>query len=155
VVAKVRGHFTKYDVAIDLDEKDLTKSRVEVRIDAASIDTGVAQRDNHLRSADFFDVEKFPELRFTSRRVESLGDDRLRVIGDLSLHGVTREVALEVEHAGRTTDPWGNTRAGFSARTTLDRKDYGLHWNAALEAGGVVVGDKVTIEIEVEAVSKA
>jgi polyisoprenoid-binding protein YceI len=155
VVAKVRGHFKKFDVTIDLDEQDVTRSTVDVRIDAASIDTGVEQRDNHLRSADFFDVAQHPELRFTSKRIEDLGGGQLRVVGDLTLHGVTKEVALEVENAGRAKDPWGGFRAGFSARTALDRKDFGLGWNAVLEAGGLVVGDKVSIEIEVEAVHKA
>jgi polyisoprenoid-binding protein YceI len=155
VVAKVRGHFNKFDVTIDLDEQDITRSTVEVKIDAASIDTGVEQRDNHLRSPDFFDVAQFPELRFTSKRVEDLGGGQLRVVGDLTIHGVTKEAVLDVENAGRAKDPWGGSRAGFSARTALDRKDFGLGWNALLEAGGVVVGDKVSIEIEVEAVHKA
>jgi polyisoprenoid-binding protein YceI len=154
VVAKVRGHFNKFDVVIDLDEKDVSRSTVDVKIDTASIDTGVEQRDNHLRSPDFFDVAKYPELRFTSKRVEDLGGGQLRVVGDLTMHGITKEVALEVENAGRAKDPWGGSRAGFSARATLDRKDFGLGWNAVLEAGGVLVGDKVSIEIEVEALHK-
>jgi polyisoprenoid-binding protein YceI len=155
VIAKVRGRFTKFSTRLELDEKDLTKSTVEVRIDAASIETGVGDRDNHLRSPDFFDVEKFPELTFTSKRVERVGDDRYRVVGDLTIHGVTREVPLEVEVGGTTKDPWGNERAGFNARTHIDRRDYGLVWNKAIEAGGVMVGDKVDIEIDLEAVRAA
>ncbi len=153
VVSKVRGKFAKWSGTIRMDEHDLARAEVDVSIETASVDTGVEQRDNHLRSPDFFDVEKFPQLRFTSKKVEALGGDELRVTGDLTMHGVTREVTLEVEHAGRAKDPWGGARAGFSARTTLDRKDFGLGWNQLLEAGGVLVGERVDIEIEVEAVS--
>jgi polyisoprenoid-binding protein YceI len=126
---------------------------VEVRIQADSIDTQVADRDAHLRSPDFLDVARYPELTFRSARVEQAGD-RLRVVGSLTLHGVTREVALDVEFAGRGKDPWGNERAGFSARTSIDRRDFGLTWNAALETGGVLVGEKVEIAIELEAVKR-
>src|SRR4029079_7487713 len=114
VFSKVRGRFLKYTGAIQLDY-DPAKSWVEVTIDAASIDTGTAQRDDHLRSADFFEVERFPELRYRSRRIEKLGDDRYRVIGDLSIRDVTREVPLDVEYGGQGTDPWGNQRIGFAA----------------------------------------
>jgi polyisoprenoid-binding protein YceI len=155
VISKVRGRFAKFSGRLELDENDLTRSTVDVHIDAASIDTGVADRDNHLRSPDFFDVEKFPELTFASKRVERDGDDRYRVVGDLTIHGVTREVPLEVEAGGKTKDPWGNDRVGFTARTHIDRRDYGLLWNKAIEAGGFVVGDRVDIEIELEAVRVA
>lgn len=151
VISKVHGRFARWEGTIQLDEQDPTRSTVEVRIDAASIDTQVADRDAHLRSADFLDVAKHPELRFTSRRIEKAGDG-YRVVGDLELHGVKREVALDAEFAGVGKDPWGNTRAGFSAKASLDRKDFGLTWNAALEAGGVLVGEKVEIAIELEAV---
>jgi len=114
----------------------------------------VADRDAHLKSADFLDVATFPEIRFTSRRVEKAGAG-YRVVGDLSIHGVTREVALETEFAGTGKDPWGNRRAGFSAKATVDRKEFGLTWNAALETGGVLVGEKVEIAIEVEAIAPA
>jgi polyisoprenoid-binding protein YceI len=155
VISKVRGRFAKFSGRLQLDERDLTRSSVEVEIDASSIETGVAERDAHLRSADFFDVEKFPQLTFKSRRVEQLAGDRYRVVGDLTIHGVTREVPLEVEAGGTEKDPWGNERTGFSARAQIDRRDYGLVWNKAIETGGVVVGDRVDIEIDLEAVRAA
>ncbi len=154
IISKVHGRFAKWAGAIELDEQDLTRSTVDVRIDAASIDTQVADRDTHLKSADFLDVTKYPELTFRSKRIEKAGGG-YRVIGDLGLHGVTREVALEAEFAGSGKDPWGNTRAGFSAKASLDRRDYGLVWNAALETGGVLVGEKVEITLELEAVKRA
>jgi polyisoprenoid-binding protein YceI len=155
VVSKVRGRFAKYTGTLDLDEGDVTGSVVDVTIDASSIDTGTPDRDAHLRSADFFDVEKFPVLRYRSKRVERLSADRYRVVGDLTIRDVTREVALDVEHGGRAKDPWGNERAGFVARASIDRKDFGLQWNQVLEAGGVLVGDRVDIELDVEAVKAA
>jgi polyisoprenoid-binding protein YceI len=155
VFSKVRGRFLKYTGAIRIDDGDPAKSWVEVAIDAASIDTGTAQRDNHLRSADFFDVEKFPELRFRSTRVEEVGGDRLRVIGELTIRDTTREIALDAEPAGRGMDPWGNERIGFVAKASIDRKDFGLAWNQLLEAGGVLVGDRVDIELDVQAVNTA
>jgi len=154
VFSKVRGRFLKLTGAVQLDD-DIEKSWVEVTIDAASIDTGTPQRDNHLRSADFFDVERFPELRFRSTRVEDVGAGRLRVIGDLTIRDTTREIALDAEPAGRGMDPWGNERVGFVAKTSIDRKDFGLKWNQVLEAGGVLVGDRVDIELDVQAVNTA
>jgi polyisoprenoid-binding protein YceI len=154
VFSKVRGRFQKYTGAIQLDD-DMSKSWVEVTIDAASIDTGTAQRDAHLRSPDFFDVEKFPELRFRSTRVEDIGGRRLRVIGDLTIRDVTREVVLDVEPAGRGMDPWGNERIGFVVKASIDRKDFGLQWNQLLEAGGVLVGERVDLELDVQAVNTA
>jgi len=155
VVSKVRGRFAKYSGTVDLDDGDLTRSFVDVTIDAASIDTGTPQRDAHLRGPDFFDVEKFPELRFRSTRIESVARDRYRVVGDLTIRDVTREVSLDVEYGGRAKDPWCNERIGFIATATLDRKDFGLHWNQLLEAGGVLVGDRVDIDLEVQAVKVA
>lgn len=155
VVSKVRGRFTKYTGSVQLDAGDLTASTFDVEIDAGSIDTGVAQRDAHLRSADFFDVEQHPALRYRSRRIEKLSDERYRVLGELTIRGVTREVPLEVEYGGRAVDPWGNERAGFTARAALSRKDFGLEWNQALEAGGVLVGDRVEVDIELEVVRAA
>ena len=152
VVSKVRGRFAKYSGALSLDDEDLTRSLVEATIDASSIDTGTEQRDAHLRSPDFFDVEKFPELRFRSQRIEKLDGDRYRVVGELTIRDVTREVSLDVEYGGRAKDPWGNERMGFLAKASLDRKDFGLKWNQVLEAGGVLVGDRVEIELEVQAV---
>jgi len=155
VISKVRGRFAKFTGVLNFDDEDITRSVVEATIDASSIDTGVEQRDAHLRSADFFDVEKYPELRFRSTRIEKLDEDRFRVVGQLTIRDVTREVALEIEGGGRAKDPWGNERTGFVAKTTLDRKDFGLKWNQALEAGGVLVGDRVDIELDVQAVKAA
>jgi len=152
VVSKVRGRFAKFSGTVNLDDSDLTRSRVEATIDASSIDTGTPQRDAHLRSPDFFDVERFPELRFRSTRIEKVEDDRYRVVGSLTIRDVTREVTLDVEHGGRAKDPWGNERVGFVARAVLDRKNFGLEWNQVLEAGGVLVGDRVDIELDVQAV---
>lgn len=154
VVSKVRGRFAKYTGTVHLDE-DLTKSRVEVTIDAASIDTGVADRDAHLRSADFFDVERFPSLTFRSTRVERIDDEKFRLLGSLTIRDVTREVVLQGSYGGRSKDPWGNERAGFEAKASLDRKDFGLTWNQALELGGVLVGERVELELEVEVVKAA
>jgi polyisoprenoid-binding protein YceI len=154
VISKVHGRFAKWAGTLELDTQDLTRSSVDVRIDAASIDTQVADRDTHLRSPDFLDVARYPELAFRSRRIEKAGAG-YRVTGDLTLRGVTREVTLEAEFGGTAKDPWGNERAAFAAKVSLDRRDYGLTWNAALEAGGVLVGEKVEISIELEAVKKA
>ncbi len=154
VISKVHGRFAKWSGALELDPQDLTRSSVEVTIDAASIDTQVADRDAHLRSADFLDAATYPELTYASRKVESLGGGALRITGDLTLHGVTREVVLDAEFAGTGKDPWGNERAGFAAQAALDRREFGLVWNAAVETGGVLVGEKVEITIELEAVKK-
>ena len=153
LISKVHGRFAKWSGSIQLDEKDLTRSRVDVRVETASIDTQVADRDAHLKSPDFLDVAKYPEMTFRSKRIEKKGE-AYRVVGDLDLHGVTREVVLEAEFAGTGKDPWGNQRAGFSATASLDRREFGLVWNAALEAGGVLVGEKVEISIELEAVKQ-
>ncbi len=152
VIAKVRGQFSRWSGALTVPNGDFSQATVDVTIDATSIETGVADRDTHLKSADFFDVEKFPELTFRSRRIEPRGSDRFSLIGDLTIRGISREVTLDVESAGQTKDPWGNIRAGFAAKTAVDRKEFGLTWNQVLEAGGVMVGDKVEIEIEIEAV---
>lgn len=151
VIAKVRGKFTKFSGALELDEADLTKSKVSVEIDVPSIDTAEAQRDGHLKSADFFDVEQFPKASFTSKSIKKNGDD-YDVTGDFTLHGTTKEVTLHATFEGKGKDPWGGERVGFGAKTTLNREDFGLKWNQALEAGGVVVGTKVELEIEVEAI---
>ena len=145
VVSKVRGRFTRWGGTLLMNETDPSGAVVDVTIEAGSVETGVEQRDTHLRSADFFDVEKFPTLTFKSTRIEKAGDGTFRLLGDLTMHGVTRPVALDVEFAGSAKDPWGGVRAGFSARTTLDRKDFGLTYNQLLETGGVVVGEKVEI----------
>jgi polyisoprenoid-binding protein YceI len=154
VVSKVRGRFTKYSGTLTLAD-ELTSAVVEATIDATSIDTGTAQRDAHLRSADFFDVERFPALEFRSKRVEKVDDANYRLVGDLTIRDVSREVSLDVEYGGRAKDPWGNDRVGFLAKGSLDRKDFGLGWNQVLEAGGVLVGDRVEIELEIQAVKAA
>ena len=155
MVAKVRGTFTRFDGTIALDEAHPEQSTVAIKIDAASIDTGLEGRDTHLRSPDFLDVAAFPSLDFVSRRVERLGDDRARLLGDLTIRGVTRPVALDVEYAGQARSPWGTTSAGFSARAKISRKDWGLNWNQTLETGGWLVGDEVTIDIDLELVQQA
>lgn len=155
VFAKVRGRFAAWSGAIQLDDADLTRSSVAVEIDAASIDTGVADRDKHLRSADFLDVEQFPKLSFQSKRVEKVDDERYRVHGELTIHGVTREVVLDTEYAGTAKDPWGNERAAFAATVSIDRTDFGLEWNQVLEAGGVLVGERIEISLEIQAIKAA
>ncbi len=153
MITNVKGHFTGVTGMLTLDEQDITKSHVEASIDAASINTREADRDTHLKSADFLDVEKFPKLTFTSTRVTRTGDGELQVEGDLTIHGVTRKVTFAVE--GPTPpgkDPWGNTRIGWTATTKINRKDFGLTWNTALETGGILVGDEVTITFDVEAI---
>ncbi|OGU07203.1 MAG: protein yceI precursor [Geobacteraceae bacterium GWC2_58_44] len=151
MVSNVKGAFGKVTGVVNVDDKDITKSSATATIDTASIDTGVAKRDAHLKSADFLDVEKFPTMTFASTKVAGNGDDKLKVTGNLTLHGVTRPVVLDVEGlSAEVKDPMGNLRRGASASTKINRKDYGLTWNKALEAGGVAVGDEVTINIELE-----
>jgi polyisoprenoid-binding protein YceI len=151
VFAKVRGRFGAFSGSIRFDEKNLAQSSVEVDIEAESIDTGVADRDKHLRSADFFNVEQFPRLLFKSKQIEKDGDG-YRVTGDLTIADATREITLATDYDGQAQDPWGNQRVAFTAKTSLNRAEFGLTWNQALEAGGVLVGDKIEIEIEVQAV---
>src|SRR5215471_15116065 len=151
MISNVKGKFTNLKGHLNLDENDLTNSSVDASIDAASITTNEPQRDAHLKSADFFDVEKFPTLFFKSTRITRRGDGELAVEGDLTIHGVKRNVLFTVE--GPTEpgkDPWGNTRVGLSATTKINRKDFGLTWNAALETGGILVGDEVTITLDVQ-----
>jgi polyisoprenoid-binding protein YceI len=155
VVSKTRGRFNKWSGQLRFDAENPAASSVEVNIDPASLDTGDAQRDTHLRSPDFFDVEKYPSAAFQSTNVEVAGADRYRVTGNLTVHGVTRPVVLFVTYEGSGKDPWGGERAGFSATTTIDRKDFGLEWNKALETGGLLVGEKVELNLEIEAVKQA
>ncbi|HEY5949102.1 MAG TPA: YceI family protein [Kofleriaceae bacterium] len=155
MVSKVHGRFSAWTGKLELDDADLTRSQLEVTIDASSIDTKEPKRDEHLRSADFLEVDKYPSITFKSTQILREGEEQYRVLGDLTIHGVTRPVTLEVEGGGRVADPWGGTRTGFSAKTWISRKDFGLTWNVALEAGGFVVGDKLEITLEVEAVRKS
>jgi polyisoprenoid-binding protein YceI len=151
----VKGRFSKVSGEIKLDEADPTNSSVSAEADVASVDTGDPKRDGHLRSPDFFEAEKYPALTFISRRVERAGNgDTYRVVGDLTIRDVTREVTFDTTYLGQGTDPWGGTRVGFSATTTINRKDFGLNWNAPLEAGGVLVSDQVRINLEVQAVKQ-
>jgi polyisoprenoid-binding protein YceI len=152
MITTVKGRFTGVDGSVVIDEADPSKSSVDVRIEASTVDTREPQRDGHLRSADFFDVEKFPHLTFKSTRVGDRTGGDFTVTGDLTIHGVTREIVLQVTDEGRGKDPWGGERAGFSATTKLNRKDYGLTWNQALETGGVVVGDEVKIRLDLQLV---
>jgi polyisoprenoid-binding protein YceI len=151
----VKGRFANVAGTIVLNDADLSASSVTAEIDAASIDTREAQRDAHLRSADFLDVESYPTITFRSTGVVPQGRDRFVLVGDLTIHGVTREVSLEAELAGTGTDPWGGQRAGFTAATTINRREFGLTWNQALEAGGVLVSDQVKINLEIQATLQA
>jgi polyisoprenoid-binding protein YceI len=154
MVSKVRGRFSDVQGTIVIAEDPLASS-VEVTIGMASVDTRDAQRDAHLRSPDFFDVERYPTMTYRSTKVIAAGRGRWQVDGHLTLNGVTHNVALDVSFEGAVTDPWGGVRAGFSARAEIDREEFGLSWNQVLEAGGVVVGRKVSIEIEAEALLQA
>jgi polyisoprenoid-binding protein YceI len=153
MITKVRGRFTSVAGTIEVPEGSNAPVSVDVTIDAASIDTREEKRDEHLKSADFLDAEKFPKITFKSTGVDGSGD-AFKVRGDLTIHGVTREVVLDTTFEGRTTDPWGNERIGYEAHTKISRKDHGLEWNMALETGGVVVGDEVKIELNVEAIAQ-
>ena len=152
MISTVKGRFADVSGTIVLDEADMSNSRVDLTIPTKSIDTRSEQRDAHLRSADFFDADRVPAITFTSKRVKAKGDNEYEVVGDLTIRDVTREVSLEVSDEGRNQDPWGGTRAGFAASTSIDRDDFGLTWNQALETGGFVVSNKVKITVDVEAV---
>ena len=151
MITKVRGRFTAFDGQIELPADGDLPSSITATIDAGSIDTREEQRDAHLRSADFFDVAQFPHLTFESTAIHGTPDD-FAIDGKLTIHGITRDVTLSGSFEGRAVDPWGGVRIGYAAHATINRKDFGLAWNAALETGGVVVGDEVRIELNVEAV---
>ena len=155
MISKVRGHFAKWTGTLLIDDANPANSKAEVSIEAASIDTKEQQRDDHLRSPDFFDAANHPTLTFQSTRVEKTGEEEYKVTGNLTIRGVTKEVTLAAEYLGRNKDPWGGLRIGFSAKTSVDRRDFGLTFNMPLEGGGVVVGDKVEIGLEIEAVKEA
>ena len=154
MISTVKGRFAVVQGTVRTDESDPTKGTVEVEIDAASIDTREAQRDAHLKSADFFDVEKFPKITFKSTRISDVDGDSFKLTGDLTIHGITRPVTLDVTSEGRGKDPWGGERAGFSAKGKIKRSDFGLTWNQVLETGGFVVGDEIKISLDVELVKK-
>lgn len=155
LLTKVRGRFSEFAGTVAFNEVHPEQSTADVTIQAASIDTSERDRDAHLRSADFFDVEKFPTLSFTTSAITSRGKDAFEVAGDLTIHGVTRPVLFAVTYLGKAKDPWGNERVAFEAEATINRKDYGLNWNAALETGGFLVGDEVKITLSLQAVPRA
>ncbi len=156
MISTVRGEFKGVTGTAVWDDKDVTKSTVDVTIDAKTVNTGEEKRDQHLKSPDFFDVEKFPTMTFKSKKVEAAGSGALKITGDLTIHGVTKEAVLEVEGpTAPVTDPWKNTRVAASATTKINRQDFGVKWNANMDGGGVVVGDTVTITIDLEMVKQA
>jgi polyisoprenoid-binding protein YceI len=151
LITRVRGRFREFEGTIEFDQEHPELSAVNVTIQAGSIDTGEAQRDAHLRSQDFFDSEKFPTLTFKSTTITSRGSQLYDVEGDLTVHGVTKRVVLPVTHLGTAKDPWGNEKLAFEAETTINRKDFGLNWNATLETGGLLVGDDVKVSLSIQA----
>jgi polyisoprenoid-binding protein YceI len=155
MVTKVRGSFNEFEGSGYFDAENPAASRLELTIQAASIDTRNADRDAHLRSNDFFDMENHPEIRFVSTAVEQLDADSYRVTGDLTIKGITKPVTVDFEYTGTAVDPYGNQRVGLEGSTTVNRKDWGVSWNAALDAGGVLVGEKVVLEFDVSAIGTA
>jgi len=154
LISKVRGRFTDFDGAIAFDEAEPQRSTVSFTIQADSIDTGVADRDAHLRSTDFFAVDQYPTITFRSTAIAPKGNDEFLVTGDLTMRGVTRQVVIPVSYLGAAVDPWGNQKIAFEGEVSLNRKDYGLTWNAALETGGFLVGDDVKVSLSVQAAGK-
>lgn len=154
MISNVKGTFHDFNATVEADVTDLTTANINFSVDLASIDTRKDDRDTHLKSADFFDVEKFPTMTFQSTTIKKTDDGEYDVTGELSIHGTTKEETFSVTFEGQGKDPWGNEKVGFSAAGTVNRTDYGLVWNSALETGGVLVGDKVKISLQIEA-SKA
>jgi polyisoprenoid-binding protein YceI len=154
MISNVRGQFQKVNGTVEFDEAHPANSKVGVQIEAASVNTKEEKRDAHLRSPDFFDAEKYPYLTFKSKRIEVKDANHTRLIGDLTIRDVTKEVSLDVEYNGSAKSPWGTTSAGFSAKTTIKRKEWNLNWNVALETGGWLVGDDININIELEIVKQ-
>lgn len=155
MVTTVRGRFNKFSGTFEIEEQNPAASKVDVTIDVASIDTGDDNRDNHLRSPDFFDAPQYPNITYKSTKIEKLSNEQFRVTGNLTIHGVTREVPLEVTYEGQTKDMQGQRLAAFSAHTSISRKDFGLNWNVALESGGWLVSDKVNIDLEAQVIEPA
>ena len=150
MISNVRGRFEDFSGTFEVDEADPTQSKIEVVIQAASINTKESQRDDHLRSADFLDIEQYPTITFKSTSIEKIDDQHGRMVGDLTIKNITKEVVLDVEYAGQIKSPYGVISAGFTATTKINRKDWGLTWNVALETGGILVGEEVRINIELE-----
>ncbi|MGG1486434.1 YceI family protein [Peribacillus castrilensis] len=155
MIAKVKGSFNKFEASILANPSDLTTAEIDFTVDVASIDTRNADRDNHLRSADFFEVEKNPTLTFKSTKIVKTDEDEYDVTGNVTLNGVTQEETFNITFEGQGKDPWGNEKAGFSGKGKVKRSDYGLTYNAALETGGVLIGDQITLTIEIEAAKEA
>ncbi len=151
VVTNVRGKFDKFEGAIELDPSNLATLKVNATVMATSINTNTKKRDDHLRSPDFFDVAKFPKLTFVSKKIENVSGNKAKMVADLTIKNVTKPVTFDVEYAGAAKDPWGNSKAAFSASAEIERGDFGLTWNKPLETGGLLVGTKVKIELDVEA----
>lgn len=154
MISKVRGHFQKFDGSVNLDEQNPARTTVDVRIDAASIDTRDEQRDTHLKSPDFLNAEQYPYITFKSTQVDVIDDHHARLTGDLTIRDITHPVIMQVEYNGSAKSPWGTTSYGFNGHTTINRKDWNLTWNVALETGGVLVGDDINIDIELELVKQ-
>lgn len=154
MISNVRGRFENFSGEVDFNAENPTASSVEVQIDAASINTREAQRDAHLKSGDFLNAEEYPHLTFKSERVEAMDDTHGKIYGDLTIRDVTKPVVLHTEYSGMAKSPWGSMSAGFSAKTTINRKDWGLVWNVALETGGLLVGEEIIINIELEIVKQ-
>ena len=154
MISKVNGRFEDWSGTIDFDLENPANSTVDVTVQLASVNTREQKRDDHLRSPDFFDVANFPEMRFKSTKVDQAGDDEGKLYGDLTIRGITKPVVLDVEYAGQAKSPWGTTSAGFSAVATINRKDWELTWNQALETGGMLVADKIKIGIELELIQQ-
>jgi polyisoprenoid-binding protein YceI len=148
MIATVKGSFGKFEASFSGDERDLSNAALNVTIDVASIDTSNDQRDGHLRSPDFFDAEKFRNITFAGKRIEGNAFGDFKLVGDLTIRGVTKEVALDATFEGRAKDPWGNSRLGYTAKGKINRSDFGLNWNQVLETGGVVVSEEVKISVE-------
>ena len=150
VISEVEGQFNNFDFSLENEGDDLTTSQIELTIDTNSIDTRNDDRDNHLRSADFFEVKKYPEIKFKSTSVKKINDEKYKLMGDLTIRNITRPIELDVTYGGQIKDPWGNTRAGFNVRGNLNRFDYGLKWNKLIETGGAVVGKNININCDIE-----
>ncbi|MEX2414937.1 MAG: YceI family protein [Paenibacillaceae bacterium] len=155
MIAKVKGTFHNFEAEIEANPADLTTAKIKFSVDLASVDTRNTDRDNHLRSADFFDVDNMPKMTFEAKQITSTDGNEYDVVGDLTLHGVTRSEKFAVIFEGTGKDPWGNEKTGFSATGAINRSDYGLTYNAALETGGILIGDEVKVTIEIEASKQA
>ena len=155
MISNVRGRFENFTGVVEFDEQDLKRSSVDIQIEAASVNTREAQRDGHLKSPDFFNADKYPYLTFKSKRIEKTDVTHGRIVGDLTIRDVTKQVVLDVEYSGQAKSPWGTISAGFSATTKINRKDWGLTWNQTLETGGVLVGDEISVNVDLEIVKQA